>query len=45
MNVQEIRESCERVMLEAQEELNELQTMIYIDDLIQAITKVVFESK
>lgn len=45
MNVKELREHCEIVMLEAQEELNELQLMIYIDELIKAIHKTVFGGK
>lgn len=45
MNVQELRENFEIIVLEAQEELNELQAMIYIDDVIKAIHKEVFDSK
>lgn len=45
MNVVELREHCETVLLEAQEELNELQLMIFIDELIKSIAKAVFEGK
>lgn len=43
MNVKELRENYEIIVLEAQEELNELQAMIYIDGVIKAIHKAVFE--